>query len=117
MANTPKSKPAPEPTPQDEAVNEGPPKLPMPTKLMLDALVVAARDALGANREVQCADQNGRVWTFVPDGDDGEMGLRVSAEIGGFDLGSNKLPANQLQCDGGDGIIRSAISIIAGNPK
>lgn len=103
-------------TAQDEAVNESRPRLAKMTALMEDALVVVAREALGANREMSAQDQQGRVWTFTPFNQDDQTSLKVSAVVGVVDLGSNRVPTSQLQCEAGDGILRSVIAIIAGGP-
>lgn len=105
----------PKPSEQDDAVNEGPPKLPKMTALIEDALVVVARDALSANRELTAQDQQGRLWTFTPDNETGVTALRVSATFGRFDLGTNLVPSSQLQCEAGDALLRSVFASIAGS--
>jgi hypothetical protein len=78
-------------------------------------LIAVARRAFGANREEEAFDSQGRVWAFIPGVKDGRTGLTINATFRQFDLGVNFMPSDQLQCDAGDQLLRSAIAILAGS--
>jgi hypothetical protein len=113
---TPKPKPAE--TEQDEVVNaDRPPKFVKLTGLAEDDLSATGLRAFQQNREEEAFDNQGRVWSFAPGIKDGRTGLLVSVKYRAFDLGSNFVPSDQVQCEAGQALLRSVIVILAGSVR